>query len=380
MMIMKPGNLDFLTRFYEQKLSQQNFIPELGSLLSSEDLTASALPFFSHQDPKDWLRLACRRRGQLSEIQTSQGIASFRLLIQKLPKDSVEKAESGAFFIFTPPEYALIHLLVTLEPSHFFEHLRRFVESSYPKVLTTFVTHRRFQRLLSLFLQKHDLSQLIINRASLRIRFQENEEACARPIVPMVSWPDMDIHRAFDWVKEQNGWFQSLKFTAYRNKRALAGISFSRQGITRTTGLLPEVFSSFIMPVCKILDENVRFFGQRSRRDRKDLSVRPLIIDFESDQVAELEEKRRFIIAMQQMHSASVSVLHGNPYVHLSVLDYYDGSVFDVWVLSPSAITIVPQMKGSIAAIKRIINHVFDSFAEGRIREYEKVHEPIEGY
>ena len=379
MVIMKPRNLDFLAPFYEQKLTQHSFIPELGSLLSSEDLTVSALPFFSDQDPKDWLRLACRRRGLLSEIQTHHGIASFRLLLQKLPGNSVLKAESGAFFVFTPPEYALIHLLVTLEPSHFFGHLRRLVESSYPKVLTTFVTHRRFRRLLNLFLQQNGLSQLIINRASLRIRFQEDREACARQIVPMISWPDMDIHRAFDWVQDQNGWFQSLKFTAYGEKRALANISFSRQGITRTTGLLPEVFSGFIMPVCKILDENVRFFGQRSRRDRKDLSVRPLIIDFESDQVAQLDEISRFINAMQQMHSASVSVLHGNPYVHLSVLDYYDGSVFDVWVLSPSAITIVPQMKGSVAAIKRIINHVFDSFAEGRIRECEKVHESIKG-
>ena len=65
MVIMKPRNLDFLAPFYEQKLTQHSFIPELGSLLSSEDLTVSALPFFSDQDPKDWLRLACRRRGLL---------------------------------------------------------------------------------------------------------------------------------------------------------------------------------------------------------------------------------------------------------------------------------------------------------------------------
>jgi len=73
---------------------------------------------------------------------------------------------------------------------------------------------------------------------------------------------------------------------------------------------------------------------------------------------------------MRKLPSSSVSILHGNPYVHLSILDYKDGSVFDIWVLSPDVITIVPQMKGTVAAIKRVINYIFDSYAEGQIREY----------
>jgi hypothetical protein len=150
----------------------------------------------------------------------------------------------------------------------------------------------------------------------------------------------------------------------------LATVSFSRQGITRANGLFTQVFEGFVVPVCKRIHENVDFFGQRSRRERADLSARPLVIDFASEQIAEDNERQRFVQAMKRLNRASVSVLHGNPYVHLSVLDYYDGSVFDVWVLSGREITIVPQMKGTIAAIKRLIHHIFDSYAEGQLRDY----------
>jgi hypothetical protein len=96
------------------------------------------------------------------------------------------------------------------------------------------------------------------------------------------------------------------------------------------------------------------------------------VIDFKADQLGEQEEIRHFVQSMRKLPSASFSVLHGNPYVHLSVLDYKDGSAFDVGVLSPDAITIVPQMEGTVAAIKRIMNHIFNSYAEGQIRDYLK--------
>jgi N-acetylmuramic acid 6-phosphate (MurNAc-6-P) etherase len=54
----------------------------------------------------------------------------------------------------------------------------------------------------------------------------------------------------------------------------------------------------------------------------------------------------------------------------MAVIDYYDGSTFDLWVLNPNQLVIVPQLKGSIPAIKRLINHIFDTYAEGTIRNY----------
>ena len=57
--------------------------------------------------------------------------------------------------------------------------------------------------------------------------------------------------------------------------------------------------------------------------------------------------------------------------IQLSVFDYFDGSAFDIWVLSPDKIIIVPQAKGSMPAIKRLINHIFDFYIEGDIKDYK---------
>ena len=181
----------------------------------------------------------------------------------------------------------------------------------------------------------------------------------------------MDLGEAFDWVYEQNGWFHSLVFEALRGKR-LALVSFSRDGEFKTTGLFDAVFSHFAEPVCRTLYENVQSFQGRSRQDVPRHFVRPLMIEFDGDQFPSTEDNQRFISAMRRLSRASVSVLHGNPYIHLSVLDYCDGSSFDVWVVSRDKIVIVPQFRGSFQAIKRLINHIFDTFAEGRIRDYSE--------
>ena len=49
----------------------------------------------------------------------------------------------------------------------------------------------------------------------------------------------------------------------------------------------------------------------------------------------------------------------------------FDGSTFDLWVLSANRLVLVPQMKASIGAIKRIVSHVFDNYAEGHIGNFE---------
>lgn len=50
-------------------------------------------------------------------------------------------------------------------------------------------------------------------------------------------------------------------------------------------------------------------------------------------------------------------------YTHLSILDYYDGSSFDIWIFDAKKITIVPQSKATPASILRLIDHIYQSFA-----------------
>ena len=362
--------IDFLTPFYGRQHDRGSLIREIDAVLTAHQLVLRALPFYCQTLAADWIEHSIVFRRLVSRTQSGDGVSQFRCNPPTGDLDGGTAAREERFFIYDHPDYRNVYVLLTLGPTASFEWLRRLIAKSFPTIVTTFITHRTLRRLLEGFHAEHGLSRLIIKRASFRIRFGEESEGERRRVVPVVTWPDMELREAFDWVYQQNGWFQSLQFDACRDHTVLATVSFSREGVTRTTGLFSQVFAGFVHPVCKRIHENVDLFGQRSRRDRADLTARPLVIDFEAEQIAENDERLRFVQAMKRLRRASVSVLHGNPYVHLSVLDYYDGSVFDVWVLSGREITIVPQMKGSIAAIKRLIQHIFDSYAEGRIRDY----------
>jgi hypothetical protein len=76
---------------------------------------------------------------------------------------------------------------------------------------------------------------------------------------------------------------------------------------------------------------------------------------------------------MRLLDKTSLSVVHSNPYLQLSVIDYIDGSTFELWVLSPRELIIVPQLKGTVAAIRRLVSHVFDNYAEGSIEDFRMV-------
>ena len=362
------SKIDFITPFYKQHHDRASLISGLDSLLNAEVLSVCAIPISSDRPTTETFPQIKSTSRKVTLLTADKNVQLYELT-QTYKEEDVEKKEKGRFFIFDHPDYENVYVALTIESRGFYYRaLWPFIKSLYPRVNTTFITHKRLQKLLEQFQINNDFSDLIITRASHRLRFEE--EGKHKKLVPMVSWPGMERKEAFDWMNEHNGWFQSMQFEAKRNGSTIAEVYFNRQGVVRTNRLFTKIFDSFVQPVCKTIFENLQIFAHRSRRDSSDLSAKPLTIDFEMDQFPDVSENAKFIQAMKRLKTASVSVLHGNPYVHISVGDYYDGSTFDLWVLSTNRLVIVPQMKGSIPAIKRLINHIFDTYAEGKILDY----------
>lgn len=364
------SRFDFITPFYNQLHDRNGLINGLDSLLAHEYLSVHAIPFTCNKPPVEWFPKIASSSRQVLLTKANKGNQLFELNFS-FKDGKEEKTETGLFYVYEHQEYEKVYVALTIESSNFFRRaLLPFIKNFYPQVMLTFITHKRLKKLLEEFQITNQFTDLIVTRASQRLRFEE--EGKHKKIMPIVSWPDMDLTEAFDWVYQNNGWFQSLQFEARINTSVVAEISFTRQGIVRTNRLFSKVLEAFVLPVCKTIHENNEIFGHRSRRENRDLSARPLIINFGMDQFADVSENAKFNQAMKRYKAASVSVLHGNPYIHMSVIDYFDGSTFDLWVLSSNQLVIVPQLKGSIPAIKRLINHIFDTYAEGEIMDYNK--------
>ena len=71
------------------------------------------------------------------------------------------------------------------------------------------------------------------------------------------------------------------------------------------------------------------------------------------------------------MPDSSISKYHVNPHIHLSLVDYTDGSSYDIWVLASDQLTIIPQIRASGASLRRLVNYVFERIGEGRVEKYD---------
>jgi hypothetical protein len=87
---------------------------------------------------------------------------------------------------------------------------------------------------------KHDQASPL-TRASQRLRSPDGSHS--KHPIPVVSWPQMSLDEAFDWVRQNNGWFQSIAFEVKDSDRIVATISDTRQGIVKATGLLNRAYS-----------------------------------------------------------------------------------------------------------------------------------------
>ena len=221
------------------------------------------------------------------------------------------------------------------------------------------------KQLIQDFSFENNITDIEIKRASQKLRFQDERSMSA------VTWPNMSLDEAFSFIHENNGWFKSLQFEAKRHGNIIADISIDRQGRIRTDRQFNLVYNGFIAPSARMLNDNYRLFSKRSRKEVENLAPRPLSIDYSTDIFEDVNANKTFITAISKLEKASVSVLHGNPYIQMAVTDYIDGSSFDLWVLNRNQIIVVPQMKGTVAGIKRLVNHIFDSFAEGELNNYE---------
>jgi hypothetical protein len=365
------SRLDFTQSLYNQPLTREELIRRADAVASATEAPARLIPFSSTRHPREQFPTSRALSQRVHIVHDGPEATLFQMDYRiKVGKTLIE--QSGRFFTYVHPDYPSVYVALSLESGEFVrKHLTAFIRSHYPSVNLTFISHRKLKKLLESF-QSQGFSDLVITRAAQRLRF---EGAKGTRDISMVSWPGYSLDQAFEWVHEHNGWFNTLEFSAKRESGAKLLISVSRQGIVKTDALLGKIITAFVDPVCKTIHNNLELFAHRSRSERSDLEVRPLLLDFGGDQFEDVAENAKFIKAMRRYSTSSVSIVHGNPYLHMCVIDYFDGSTFDLWVLRPNELVIVPQLQGSYPAIKRLINHIFDAYAEGDIRDYSEKQE-----
>ena len=99
--------------------------------------------------------------------------------------------------------------------------------------------------------------------------------------------------------------------------------------------------------------------------------VEPTVIRFARPIFKNKEMNQRYVDMIAKMPDSSASAYHVNPHIHMSLVDYTDGSSYGIWIVDNNRLTIVPVIRASGASLKRLVNYLLERMGEGSVGKYE---------
>jgi len=111
----------------------------------------------------------------------------------------------------------------------------------------------------------------------------------------------------------------------------------------------------------------------RQRAVREPLRA-PIAIRLPGASLVDAEATGDLVQEVARQSTVSVAVLHRNPYLHMVVTDYTDGSNFDVIVATADSIQVFPGFRASLGALARLSQRLGERF--GAVEIVEAAREP----
>lgn len=295
--------------------------------------------------------------------------------IQLAKNDEINKKTFGNV-LFVRTSAKEVYLAVTDESRIFVESvLRPFIRSYYPDISRAFLSASELQQILEL-LENTTGGEIIVDRITAYRRISSKLQKYSRKekrkdTEAAVTYTSVPYKEAFNDAIARDQWIDKIRFELAVDSKLKMEAYFSRQGLFKFKRSFYPFYQTLLPFIIEIIEKKFKLYSNRSRDITKSKPL-PLVIDLDYDVFSDIAQNHRFIESLKKMPYASASVYHANPYVHLSLVDYLDGSSFDIWVLSSNRITVVPQLRASEASVARLMNHIFERFREGDIKEYER--------
>jgi hypothetical protein len=182
-------------------------------------------------------------------------------------------------------------------------------------------------------------------------------------------WTDKDYPAVFDELRRKRAWLSSIRIEV-RGPQPMSG-RICRDSTFVCHENFPLFFRTVLNRVAAIVARRRGFYDKRDRRSGDHHGPRPIEISYDQEVFADKQQHGRLIQVITSLPNASFAVFHGNPYLHGTLVDYTDGSSYDIWIATATSILIVPKARATSHSLSRVCNHICDRFQEGEVREYQ---------
>lgn len=262
-------------------------------------------------------------------------------------------------------EEDLIFLLSCQDPDHFEYLISRLQFVLLPDLARTFLSTSQMEG--AIWDIATPTSPIAVRVREYVCRSLIDDPASAKRVRTCREWTDEEPSSVFDSLREKQSWLSSITIEVRNGASSKGRIGRdSRFSCDRGFGLfLRTILESYARRVAM----GHRFLKQRDRLSSPTRLSRPIRVAYGHDVFNDKRQNARLIGVLEKLPDAELAVLHPNPYLHASLLDYSDGSSYEIWVTDPSSILIMPKRRATVQSFGRVCDHICDNFEEGEVRD-----------
>ena len=281
--------------------------------------------------------------------------------IKRTSVEGDERAIIGSFGIYRYGE-SNIWIAFTSESPYFFENgVIRFIESYKPDISRIYLSS---EELRSVFekVEACSLGEIYVKKAVLYSHINEGQ----------ISFKKAYFQELFNAAENESSYVDKVEYDIRQNDEPSYHGFISRSLISYYySGKINNFFNQILPILVSISKDKLEVFENKARKYH-DIEAKPLHIKFPQDVFNDKYDNIRLIEALEKVSYGAVAIYHKNPYLHVSFLDFVDGSNFDIFVTNSNKMSIIPNYKCSMYSLMRVTDQIFKDFKEGKIEIAEK--------
>ena len=269
-----------------------------------------------------------------------------------------------------------IFIALTHEETDFFvKGLTRLIKSSYPYFTLPFFYSWEMEIMLNNLYKLTPQNQIMLTKFSWKARIKN--QAARKGKESDLTWTDMPYKEVFKQINQNDAWiekvyfdsvFESVKNGITNKTKVLSGF-ISRDGVFKCEHDFKPFYEAIIDKGVEIFSQRKEKLSNRARIKENNYESRPFFIEFDESIFKNKEQNYRLITVLKNLSHLSYSVVHANPYLHMTATDSLDNSNYDIWILSDNKITVAPQTVCSMSALNRLCDHISKEFREGLVKD-----------
>jgi hypothetical protein len=289
-------------------------------------------------------------------------------LTETIKSKGLLKQLSGKIFITNHPVHKNIWLIITDGNGEFFnKSLNHLIRLIRPRCVAPILSTNQIMAL-----SKAVEKLFHVRNARVREIGQSSKivsQGADRKVEKNRNWTDITIYDVFQDVSNSKKWITDIRIAYDFGVKKKADVVIGNSGVIVFHRSIKTAFDVLIDRIAFYSFEWYGFLKNRSKNKQTNYRSRPFTIYFEESLFLSKDNIDHLNHTLRSISNTTCTVLHANPYYHSVMVDYSDGSTYEILVTNYNSISVLPQGRSTVSSLQRLCTKIFSEIKEGELKE-----------